>query len=1109
MADDIVNFIAKQYADIAKSESAISSGLSNINVVDENMTRAQKELLQTYIDQAHAIRKIGDTYNDVQNEIRDIAAKNYIFQQTEEEKLTKYKLNAHKQLYEYINDDNRKHYNKLAESEAKIYEQRIANGGKLTENELKSLKEIEINKIQLEENGTKKALERLKTEYKNKNNLNKQYLEELDKRELDIYKTRDSRGDEFTKDEIKRLKDIEKERLKTENKIKDEQDKNSANYANKLQQGIKRAINYVGELVSYYTDLMYFNPAKEGMTNFAQAYEQNFTELAGRFGTNRNQTHNLIGSGLSTVNNDEVLSKALDYSQDVIPSIVEASKSGFMGDEAIEIGISRALDKKIMPWLDTNSETWSHLEYNLSDDSLRQIKGQQLLLQETRAGNRILQTGVADTLLKELAPTLQSIDANTTTAESMGAAYEAVEQLMDRGMDKESAVRFVKDAIEAEKHTGLALASGDPAKVVMGMGAMYGGGVEGAIENYSRIWGNMLAGAQGDELAIDFINQIAGGYLAADSDNYASMFADLNITGKYNENSEAAYTDAANSAVEKVTATQEHDNKIRNDYAEKILFTLQHPHGSDIAIKTFDEVVHIKNWLIRTFTAFIADKISNLFTPGGGSNIGRSLLSSGKGDNGAILSPKASGALSGGLAATGGAITGIMYTNNESKAYTASHLEGKDVAKNTQLYKEYEKSLENKHQNKMIGAGVGGAIGVAGGAAAGAAIGSVVPVVGTAIGAVIGGAIGFIGSIVGAKAGESISELNSVISKAASDSLDSLDILKTNWSEEIVERQNLVSAMKDTTDIEVQKRMLLDAGIDKNLVSMAKTDEALDKLAATALKESQDDSKLANESAGFLLETNNQAGSALLDNVANNHIWDENDSGVMKERMYDLADVMSAAGVSKDDTDKIKENAKDSWWFGYGEGDLDEDMKDVKGFMTKEAAQNIAYTYGEEYDTVDEVNYNKLINAIRNKDKESAIEAIQMLKVDKVTGYDETTWEMLKKRPIFANKLTDMGIDIKKYALGSTYIPNDMIAELHAGERVLTPPQNKQYTEELVSGKSSVNVIQTSIQDVVIAIKNQTSEIINYLSTMSFSNSSFGNSQVNMLPSMGNTKVTF
>ena len=65
--------------------------------------------------------------------------------------------------------------------------------------------------------------------------------------------------------------------------------------------------------------------------------------------------------------------------------------------------------------------------------------------------------------------------------------------------------------------------------------------------------------------------------------------------------------------------------------------------------------------------------------------------------------------------------------------------------------------------------------------------------------------------------------------------------------------------------------------------------------------------------------------------------------------------------------------------------------------------------------------------------------------------------------------------ELPGYKLGSSYIPYDMIAQLHAGERVLTANQNKEYTKELETGNGSI--IVNSIQDVVSAIQNQTKTI--------------------------------
>ena len=97
-------------------------------------------------------------------------------------------------------------------------------------------------------------------------------------------------------------------------------------------------------------------------------------------------------------------------------------------------------------------------------------------------------------------------------------------------------------------------------------------------------------------------------------------------------------------------------------------------------------------------------------------------------------------------------------------------------------------------------------------------------------------------------------------------------------------------------------------------------------------------------------------------------------------------------------------------------------------------------------------------------------------------------------------------INLNEYRIGSTSIPYDMIAEVHANERVLTDNQNKEYTEQLITGKTTTNIIELGLQDVVNAISKQTQDIISYLNQLSFNNRP-NTSSVNMLSEMGNTRV--
>ena len=308
--------------------------------------------------------------------------------------------------------------------------------------------------------------------------------------------------------------------------------------------------------------------------------------------------------------------------------------------------------------------------------------------------------------------------------------------------------------------------------------------------------------------------------------------------------------------------------------------------------------------------------------------------------------------------------------------------------------------------------------------------------------------------------------------------------------------------MKLASDEETKKRLLLDAGFDKNLVSMAKTSDALDNLAKSALSAAEDNSDLANAAEGLSVNLNNAAVSDVFGNLKNDF---ENLSS--KERQQKLSEVLSLTSMDSTKRESIQKDIDGSRGFANRTT-----MKNVEDILARiqsasddKSVRSIAGNYDLNYDTLNITYFNKLNDAIINKNKEAAIDAITMLKADKISGSDKSAWDTIKTNETYKKALENIGIDVKQYKLGSSYIPYDMIAQLHAGERVLTANQNKEYTKELETGNGSI--IVNSIQDVVSAIQNQTKTIIDYLSTMNFNNSS-GFKKMSLLPSMGNTQIT-
>ena len=916
----------------------------------------------------------------------------------------------------------------------------------------------------------------------------------------------------------------------------------------RVKEGLSKVVDHVFKDLNELSNIYLFNNWKKGISDLQTQYETNFTEISGRLGvTNGIDTHNLIGNVLNDIKSNDNYMKGLNFNNEVFPQITDAVKRGFQGEKAEEIGLTTAIDKKIMPWLDTTSDTWTNLQYNLSDNLLAQLKGQQLQLQATQEGNRILQNGVVSEITNSLAPTLLNIDANTTDVTDLsGQAQEIVMSLMNNGYSKQDAVKTANQMIDAYQNPYKALNSNNTADKLYALGGLKGGDIASAAQFAGKFLSSVSNTNWAGSGAIADLGFVTNGLTRNNKWINSQIEAGKAADSYISTNLKGTYDSKVNNLTEYVTATQKNDNEEQNKAVIQVFNDAFGNHVLDIDKMILDEIINIKTWLITGLIAGLAtslgnkfiDKIisalgkSNLFDKAIGS-LGKSNLF-GKSYKGGQFLPKSVGGgqapaggqyvmsglskgLIGGASIAGGvtgAVIGIKDTLSNTAEVTSMGLDNKDLAKNTKDYELYKQSLESRQSNinaaSVTGGIIGGLAGAGGGfaagAAAGAAVGSIIPGLGTAVGAIVGGLIGVAGGYLGAKAGEAIGEamnpFTNVLSDAAVESLNNLTILNQNWDDEVVERQNLVNSMKLASDEETKKRLLLDAGFDKNLVSMAKTSDALDNLAKSALSAAEDNSDLANAAEGLSVNLNNTAVSDVFGNLKNDF---ENLSS--KERQQKLSEVLSLTSMDSTKRESIQKDIDGSRGFANRTT-----MKNVEDILARiqsasddKSVRSIAGNYDLNYDTLNITYFNKLNDAIINKDKEAAIDAITMLKADKISGSDKSAWDTIKTNETYKKALENIGIDVKQYKLGSSYIPYDMIAQLHAGERVLTANQNKEYTKELETGNRSI--IVNSIQDVVSAIQNQTKTIIDYLSTMNFNNSS-GFKKMSMLPSMGNTKVT-
>lgn len=900
-----------------------------------------------------------------------------------------------------------------------------------------------------------------------------------------------------------------------------------------VKKGLSTVINHIFKDLNELSNIYLFNNWKKGISDLQTQYETNFTEISGRLGIiNGIDTHNLIGNVLNDIKSNDNYMKGLNFNNEVFPQITDAVKRGFQGEKAEEIGLTTAIDKKIMPWLDTTSDTWTQLQYNISDNMLQSIKGQQIQLQATQEGNRILQNGVVSALLDDLAPTLQAIDANTVSEDSMGSAYKAVETLIERGMDKTSAVKFVRDAISADQKPYQSLSSNDSGKILMGIGALQGG-IAGAVNFYSNTVGNILAGTAGNRVATGAVDSVFGNYLPAHYGNYATMFDNLNIPYNTYSDKSNIYNDKVNNLTEYVTATQKNDNEEQNKAVINVFNDAFGNHILDIDKMILDEIINIKTWLITGLIAGLAtstgnkliDKIISALgkTPAGGA--GGNKVPAGGAGLGGLFTP---------MAGTGaGGLTSAM-------SIPAVGLAGGAIGAGLATYGYSNMSDYNKENRTGLAfsSGTGATLGAAGGAMlAGGAIAGMAGV-GVANawnpigwGLLIGSAITLVATeiydaatTIGGSARQVEAEYEAEkerINKQFRDQRDTLETIQSN--------------LENNEDLETQRTLLINSGIlsehDIEIARNAQKD-SLEKLTTAYLTAT---GKISPEIENDL-DKYEQSDKAMAEDlqknfrsVANKYLDDgkltdgSNELKAVDTMLYTIYKDLDANSGKYDSWTEETQDLYDNLVKAYKDGKLT--SKEVN-WVIDEGWRNQSFV--EANISADALNagYKKIMtndstSSFGNEmgisgtfhGTERAMEAVTLANQALLQTSKEGAKEYLDKAKAKGYKSSEFS-EIKEaadkwgltgYKLGSSYIPYDMIAQLHAGERVLTANQNKEYTKELETGNGSI--IVNSIQDVVSAIQNQTKTIIDYLSTMNFNNSS-GFKKMSMLPSMGNTKVT-
>lgn len=520
----------------------------------------------------------------------------------------------------------------------------------------------------------------------------------------------------------------------------------------------------------------------KGINDFCSFYESNFTEIAARTGTggDRSATRDVFKGARAEA---KQYGGALNFNNEVLPQLMDLTRAGLQGEELYAKASEAALDKKIMPWLNETSQTWLTISSKMDNQTQAQYKNMQFAMQDSKSGNRLLQSGVIDKLNGDIYPVLQSIDFNTVDKENLPAEMLALmESYTEQGFDPQEAYQAAKDAYDISGDMFGALTTGDTSKKIQALNQMQYGLGEGAArtQNY---FAQMMAGA-GSDIGASAIGGILGGrrfvkggYMTTENaagsvvslGSYEKNVKDLQVasqsTDRYDENVKNA--DQYN------TITQQFKNYVENFGSAVGQFASAIPGGNmlaNIGTEVAGQLIShgiekVGGNLLGKVTGKIAGDVGGDVAGKLASKVGGKVIEKVGGEVAKEAGTKAlasvgktigKGLVKGGIKA-GGASTATAAVAGVAGLAAGAYMMGKDAHEAGKKAGEWGTSESSA---KLAGAFFGAEDQpsvkntlkqTAKYAAIGAGIGSFIPGVGTVIGGAVGAGVGAISSVVNGK----------------------------------------------------------------------------------------------------------------------------------------------------------------------------------------------------------------------------------------------------------------------------------------------------------------------------------------------------------------------
>ncbi len=880
-------------------------------------------------------------------------------------------------------------------------------------------------------------------------------------------------------------------------------------------------------------------PITSAISDMSSAYESSFSEIAGRMGSdNRKATYNIMKSAVSQLNNSAAKT-AVNANKELIPELRNVAARGWKGNEAVSTALTNSIDRKIMPWLDSSTEAWNNLQFNLSDTQMKTLKSQQLILQETQSGNRLLQTGVINSLMTDISPLLSNIDFNTVdvTKSLPEQAQAYMQSLVDNAnYSPQQAYEEVRKILNIYKDPASGFRSGDAYGVLASQAAYAGGDFKDIVESTLPL-DQMLASMDreasiaapglGGSTATGITRSEAFGAREA-----AILGTDWELTSGA---SAEAYDNLADNVSQYVTATQAHDNWMQNTTTDLTYGLNNIAHGTDVLPDILSTVQNIASALIMgKIGKYVLGKYAPELLKTAGKTGG---LTAGLAKGGAAMAETAGVGLTGSAAKLLGGATvaggGLLVSKGISTAY--------DTAKNWGTSSTGDKVAGGLSSLGMIG---GGGMAVA----AGLGLAS--------------GPVGWAGLLIGglAYAGKKVYDFATKLEESGEQLKTDVTTMSDSYNEQASKFKSsslsiIESLSKSNVSVEDEnkaRKFLVDEGLltsneaqQKNAEELRKLTvaymnatkdftsdeykEALDRAAdisSDELKEANE--KVSTELSSKYLESWEGAQKALEDKMpwwksglkrdafrTENIKTDEGTIIPEAQQVYDYASLLvEYMKNSSDEATKAKgaeyENKLSSKSVTLSA--ISEIVDTAEKSVSLSSQQTAAVSSGImperiEVPTAEEINI----------DKDSYMESMKKLE-DTANKYSKSPSEALannaltyfnemhnnplsqesksyilgdaKKDGTMAKKLDDFQTAIKSnykdigdklpasYAVGTPYVNEDQLAQIHKGEAIIPAEQNKSRLRSML-GISSSEVSQTKVSstEIVNAIQSQTTTL--------------------------------